>query len=125
MHSLKSFFFLSLLLLCGAVSSAAHSEDESISLDERVRLRVEKAKLDGLEGWKKMIPEGTKDARPWIVAADLCCDLAKSEAAVDLEIAQCIAVQFDSYVRPSAAVDLKILNIVAPGGAIPSGYDQV
>ena len=78
-----------------------------------------------LEGWKKLIPEGGKDPCPWIIAADLCIDLLAQNDYVDREAAQCIAVQFESYVRPPVATDLKTINVVTPGGGGPKLYDQV
>ena len=78
-----------------------------------------------LEGWAKLIPEGSKDPCPWVVAAALANDLLDHGGDVEREAAQCIAVQFETYTRPSVAIDLKTFNIVEPPSDVKSSYRQV
>ena len=83
-----------------------------------------------LEGWVKLVPEQSKEPLPWItcslVIQQLCQDADLKGKPVLRDSAECLAVQYDSYVRPDVACRLSDINVVLPpAGSVKSCYKKV
>ena len=78
-----------------------------------------------LEGWKNLVPDNSRDPCSWPAAVLLINDLISQGTKVDLEAAQCTAVQYDTYTRPSVATALGVQNVVLPPTGVQASYQQV
>ena len=81
--------------------------------------------VKALAGWVKACPELSRDPCPWEVfaaIADHWLALGTTEAIL---AAACGALQFDTYLRPAAAVNLSLEHVVLPSGRAGGRYDKV
>jgi len=73
-----------------------------------------------LKGWKKAAPEGSHPSMPWEAAVCICDELATGGVRdpevqeFALSAARCLALQFDTYLRPDYAISLTKADLLAP-----------
>ena len=78
-----------------------------------------------VRGVENLVPDNSKGPCSWPAAVLLIDDLISQGTRVDLEAAQCTAVQYDTYTRPSVASALGVQNVVLPPTGVKASYQRV
>ena len=78
-----------------------------------------------LAGWCMAAPGDSKDLLPWPFACAIACDLFDVDTPPAVQAGQCLLVQFDTYLRPYAAVSLSDFNIMLPPSKSKKVYQKV
>ncbi|CAK0843436.1 unnamed protein product, partial [Prorocentrum cordatum] len=80
--------------------------------------------VKALAGWVKACPELSRDPCPWEVFAAIADHWLELGTTESILAAACGALQFDTYLRPAAAVSLSLEHVVLPSGRAGDRYDK-
>ncbi|CAK0812038.1 unnamed protein product, partial [Prorocentrum cordatum] len=81
--------------------------------------------VKALAGWVKACPELSRDPCPWEVFAAIADHWLELGTTESILAAACGALQFDTYLRPAAAVNLSLEHVALPSGRAGDRYDKV
>ncbi|CAK0872713.1 unnamed protein product, partial [Prorocentrum cordatum] len=81
--------------------------------------------VKALAGWVKACPELSRDPCPWEVFAAIADHWLELGTTESILAAACGALQFDTHLRPAAAVSLSLEHVVLPSGRAGDRYDKV
>jgi hypothetical protein len=78
-----------------------------------------------LSGWAKASPGDSKDPLPWTFACLVADSLYDVRAELEKQAADCLLIQFDTYLRPGVAVELSDWNVILPPSDTSEHYQNI